>query len=113
MRDSQTAGSILLDSHVSSSFKRYGICGTCKEFVLIKRMNTEHAFCNWQCGDAPPIRLSCTDRIIDCTKYYPRGQMSLWEMKREAMIIDIHEKKAGFGPPVREVEIKAPRDDED
>jgi hypothetical protein len=100
------AGSILLEKTVKNTLSKFGLCATCRHFMYTLR-RAEMGKCNYY--DENYI-LSPGDPVLDCTQFYPRGQMTLFEMRDISYIIDIHEKQVGFTNVERTVTIKEPKD---
>lgn len=58
-------------------------------------------------------KLDSQNPIKQCYNFQPRGQLSMFEMQQIATIIDIKQRKAGFGPDSFEVLITHPKEDKD
>ncbi len=94
-----------VDSKVSDSFKKYGICSTCSQFTCkLYKHGKEKAQCSRIYSR--PVPLSSYDPIVDCIDYHNRIQLTLPEMEQIATIINVR-RKAGFIEEV-EVEFKSP-----
>lgn len=72
--------------------ERYGICAKCCAFFWLKyEFSGDLAHCQeWD------RQLLGNQRITECSRYAPRGQMTLNQMVDIATIIDISTKKVGF-----------------
>lgn len=70
-----------------------GICASCTH---LEYCGTEFGRTYAKCGFLD-IRLFGNDRMIECTRLSPRGQMSISDMKEIATYIDVErEKDTGF-----------------
>lgn len=85
---------------ISRRNKGYGLCATCGHFIVRKtQLFDEEAWCGAYINKyIPCIRPRLHDPIIECSQYYPTGQLSLMEMTAIATIIDVAQIKnsAGF-----------------
>jgi hypothetical protein len=75
-----------------------GACSTCTFLFYFKRSYGEsyEAHCMTQAEDSfLPIKIDHKNPITLCSRYETKGQMSLWNMKEMARIIDI-KKQVGF-----------------
>lgn len=70
----------------------YGLCSDCKEFKITK-MEFGEVFANCHAWDK--MRTS-KRRVMECSAYAKRGQMSLWDMQTMAYIIEVDTKKIGL-----------------
>lgn len=73
---------------------KYGICKSCNSFACVQyELDGEIAYC-WK----HEARLSGNQRIVKCTNYAKRGQMTLQEMNEIAWDLSdmVHHKPAGF-----------------
>jgi len=76
----------------------YGLCSACKCFKLqVSEFGGDRSWCDMYYelpdGFLSPNR---TDPIVECSNYYPKGQMDLNQMLEIAVIIEIQSKKVGF-----------------
>jgi len=70
----------------------FGLCSKCSFFKITK---TEFRILLVKCGELN-IRLNEKERVVECSTFVHRNQMSLNEMKEIAYIIESNHKKAGF-----------------
>ena len=78
----------------------YGLCSKC-EYMQYRTtaLGDECVSCAYdlEAGRvALPIRPRPTDPIVSCSRFHPRGQMSLSDMAEIATIIDIKKHPIGF-----------------
>lgn len=75
----------------------FGICAHCSHFVYRKTVlnNDEWACCYENMRFFGRVIPNKTDRIVECTDYYPRKQMDLYEMFQIAHPIEI-KRDLGF-----------------
>ena len=66
----------------------YGLCSDCNYLITAE---SEFKILIAKCAELE-IKLTSAQPIIKCTKYNKRGQMSLWDMKDIAILIDDKEK---------------------
>ena len=69
-----------------------GLCSSCKELLFTKtQYGTFYARCEqWD------KRLNGIDLVVECTGYRKRGEMTLFEMKDLAVLIDPPKRKIGI-----------------
>ena len=91
----------------------YGLCSRCGHFDYQKTsLGDVVALCDMHRKLA--IRPRQDDPITVCSHFYPRGQMSLYDMMGLATLIDVNKKrKAGFLDEVTEVTFSRPEDESD
>lgn len=87
------------ESHVNNSttsstwkYECYGVCKDCEHFVIVE---SEFQTILAKCGELG-IQLSATQPITSCTRFYKRNQMSLWDMKNIALLINPNKNEIGF-----------------
>lgn len=99
-------------------FQSYGICGRCRDFKYrkTKHMMEMEVWCDsYNQNNNTYIKVvpNCQDPVIDCSDFYPKGQMTLESMSRIAALIDTKERKVGFGCNTeREIIITKPGEDQ-
>lgn len=92
----------------------YGLCTRCDNLGIRRsKLDFEEVWCDRY--DRPgqmQLRPSKQDNIIECSYFWPKGQMNLREMAGLATIIDVKKKATiGFGKSEEmDVTIKAPDD---
>lgn len=76
-----------------SRFAKYGLCRDCENFSFASS-EFDIRFC--RCT-ALRLLLSGNEPITDCTSYWQRGTMTLYDMMTQAIILDLSEvAPAGF-----------------
>ena len=76
----------------TSNKEAYGQCASCRNFQIVEsEFKTLVARC-----EELELRLSTANPVKNCSIYRRRGEMTLWEMKDVAIIIDIPKDKIGF-----------------
>lgn len=99
--------------HVTVS-DEYGLCSRCDNFKIRKsKLYNEEVWCdNYNSIKEMTVKPSKMDPVVECSSFYPRGQLNLRSMLGIATIIDVEEKRvAGFAPTTeRTVSIKPPDD---
>jgi len=75
----------------------FGLCDRCTHFLYQRtQFNRERAVCRGY-GRAPERRCSRNDPTVECSDFYPTGQMDIREMALIATIIDPNKKgRIGF-----------------
>lgn len=86
----------------------YGICGNCLSFVCVETEFTilmagcsNYNICG-ECNGA--IRLDSKHPVMKCTEHSRRGEMSIYEMKQIATLINPAKDRVGFSIGDREDE---------
>lgn len=75
---------------ITTASGHFGLCDTCSRCQLAKfEFREPIAFCSHF-----ETRLG-KDRVVECTGYYERGRMSLWDMQQVAYILETG-KQIGF-----------------
>lgn len=74
------------------SHSEYGLCSTCSKFEVVE---SEFKVKLARCGYFK-MMLNTTDPVKGCSEYIGRKEMSLWDMKNLATLIDAPNRKAGF-----------------
>ncbi len=97
----------------------YGLCFKCESFCIRRsKLGSEEVWCDrYETNAKMIIRPSKIDPVENCSYYWPKGQMSLEDMKGIAHIIDYNKKiRPGFdsngSSEIIEVTIKPPTDDD-
>ena len=69
-----------------------GLCTTCEHLLFSKtQYGTVHSRCDkWE------KLLNGVDLIRECTGFSRKGEMSLWDMKQIAVLIDVEKRKIGI-----------------
>ena len=69
-----------------------GLCGQCKDLLFTKtQYGTQYAKCTeWK------KNLNGVDLVVECTAFRRRGEMSLYDMKDIAIIIETPKRKIGI-----------------
>ncbi|MDD5265153.1 MAG: hypothetical protein PHU43_10030 [Candidatus Bipolaricaulis sp.] len=98
-----------IDNH-REKMPEFGACSSCAHLCIVKTQLLDRFV--W-CGRAKelPGRVGPNpiDPVVECSKYYPAGALTLREMTQIAYIIDVKKHQAGFiGTP--EVTIESPED---
>jgi hypothetical protein len=70
----------------------FGICYDCKE---LRACRTRYGKVLAKCYEFD-ITMNGTDPIMECSCYKRRGEMTLFEMKDMAIIIETNKRQAGF-----------------
>jgi hypothetical protein len=103
-----------------NKFYEYGLCGKCRELKyrgtkLMDSIVWCDAYYNVKNHNrSSKIIPNNRDPITECSDFYPRGQLSLSDMGKIAVIIDITDKKVGFqSNGEKEVTISYPEPNED
>ncbi len=90
----ETSNSDDLEKYHFKSDSSFGLCHQCTHIQIIKT-KYDHVFakcaCDWeQKNEIKPNRV---DPIVECSNFYPKGQLRLREMSNIATLIDIKRKK--------------------
>jgi len=74
---------------------KYGLCSTCCHFHYGRTLyDNEWAICSKYKSHVPS-----TDRIVECSDYYPFNQPDLYDMAKDAYLIEAKtNRKIGFLP---------------
>jgi len=100
------------ESHYGSIPPEYGICSKCENCQVIRtKLDNLQIWCREfvdRDSYQPKICPNRYDPIIECSRFYQKGSLSLQEMKRIAWIIDVGQNKIGFATVENIVEIKQP-----
>ena len=69
-----------------------GLCSTCKELLFTRtQYGTTYAQCErWD------KQLNGLDLVVECTAFKRHGEMSLYDMKDIAILIDVEKRKIGI-----------------
>lgn len=83
----------------------YGLCSRCDNAKIIRTKLYDHIiWCgvfNFKEEWTPKIQPNHNDPIVECSKYYPKGQVDLMEMKRIAWLVDVNRNPIGFAGEVK------------
>lgn len=105
----------ITEQYEKKKFSEFGLCGSCREFrYRSTKLMEEVVWCDSYCNDTNHLNVKPNkiDPIFDCSDYYPKGQLSLSDMSRIAVLIDVNEKKsAGFKTTEKEVKFSFPEDE--
>jgi len=99
-------------SPVRNKRSNLGLCIGCKH---VKAQVTEFGKQTAICGyyyDNPPrgyFYPNPVDPIVECSNFYPKGQLELSDMEKIAILIDIENKQAGFIGDEKEVSFTYPK----
>ena len=76
----------------SGSKVEMGLCSTCKELLFTKtQYGNTYAMCErWD------KTLNGIDLVVRCGAFRKRGEMSLYDMKDIAVLIDVQQRKIGM-----------------
>jgi len=69
-----------------------GLCSTCKDLRYTK---TQYGTVYAQCERWDKI-LNGIDLVVECTAFKRQGEMSLYDMKEIAVLIDVEKRKIGI-----------------
>ena len=69
-----------------------GLCSTCKELVFTR---TQYGTTYAKCGEWRK-QLNGVDLVVECTSFKRHGEMSLYDMKDIAVLIDVEKHKIGL-----------------
>jgi len=71
---------------------KYGLCNNCTKAMIYKtKYYRTTGYCEkWE------KYLNEIDPVTECTNYSRRGEISLWDMKQMAIIIEVDKKKVGL-----------------
>ena len=80
----------------SCSNSEYGLCSTCKNFIVTRsRYRIIRALCS-RYEDDHLFYLKSNEPVVECTDFKDRFEMSLYDMQRIAYIIESDTRKIGF-----------------
>lgn len=68
-----------------------GVCSSCDHFFYQKtRLNEEYFLCERVVGEFAKSgkRINTADPLVECSGYKKKGEMSLWDMKDMAILIE-------------------------
>ena len=71
---------------------QFGICADCQNFVIVE---SEFKVLFARCSSIK-IRLNAREPVKFCSYFVQRGEMSIYDMKQIAYLIDVPKDKIGF-----------------
>uniref|UniRef100_A0A6M3JPC9 Uncharacterized protein n=1 Tax=viral metagenome TaxID=1070528 RepID=A0A6M3JPC9_9ZZZZ len=82
--DAELTSGNIIDNSISCIVGNYGLCTDCRSFGIIQ---TDFSIV-YSCCERFEIRLDLKNKITNCSGYSKRLEMSLWDMKELATIIE-------------------------
>lgn len=73
-----------------------GLCATCTSCHYHKTQLMDEIYMCERRSNFPGTKLNTSDPVIECSAYGKRGDMTLWDMKEMATLVDPPKRKPGF-----------------
>lgn len=107
-----SATSIAVENPIFDSAACFGLCAKCANAHIMIGEKRPVGFCaHYSINNG--LKLDLGNPVEKCYSFSPRGQLSIYEMQKIATIIDVTQRKAGFGPDIFEVLVTHPKDGDD